>query len=355
MKPVYPSNFDATSYRSLVEHLRLRDQEQQQFNNTVSNLATTYQPLDATLTALAGVTTAADKLIYATGSDAFTTATLTNFARSLLDDADAAAVRSTIAAAGTGVANTFTATQTISSTDAGGAIGPELILDRNSASPAVADGLGVLIFRGRDSGGNAFDYGFITGIISNATNGSEGAGIRIYTSTSGTQQYTEFNPGSMTIIYTDDGGGGGPDLSMWRLSASPAANDLLGQIKWYAQDSGANIDHMATIYAQLLDPTAASEDTNLNFETTQAGTRARRLCVQNGVYTNGASDNGADTISTLKYYYGTGGLYLSTGSGTPEGVVTAPVGSLFLRSDGGATTTLYVKTSGTGNTGWTAK
>jgi hypothetical protein len=45
----------------------------------------------------------------------------------------------------------------------------------------------------------------------------------------------------------------------------------------------------------------------------------------------------------------------TTGTGTPEGVVTAPVGSLFMRTDGAATTTLYVKTSGTGNTGWTAK
>lgn len=43
------------------------------------------------------------------------------------------------------------------------------------------------------------------------------------------------------------------------------------------------------------------------------------------------------------------------GSGTPEGVVTAPVGVLFLRSDGGANTTLYVKESGTASTGWVAK
>lgn len=47
------------------------------------------------------------------------------------------------------------------------------------------------------------------------------------------------------------------------------------------------------------------------------------------------------------------GLY--TGTGDPDGVVTAPVGSLFLRSDGGAGTTLYVKESGTGDTGWVAK
>lgn len=44
-----------------------------------------------------------------------------------------------------------------------------------------------------------------------------------------------------------------------------------------------------------------------------------------------------------------------TGSGSPEGVVTAVVGSLFTDTAGGAGTTLYVKESGTGNTGWVAK
>lgn len=54
------------------------------------------QPLDATLTALAGVTTSANTLIYATGSDTFTTTALTAFGRSLIDDADAAAGRTTL-------------------------------------------------------------------------------------------------------------------------------------------------------------------------------------------------------------------------------------------------------------------
>lgn len=43
------------------------------------------------------------------------------------------------------------------------------------------------------------------------------------------------------------------------------------------------------------------------------------------------------------------------GTGSPEGVVTAGVGSLFTRTDGGVSTTLYVKESGVGNTGWVAK
>lgn len=42
-------------------------------------------------------------------------------------------------------------------------------------------------------------------------------------------------------------------------------------------------------------------------------------------------------------------------SGSPEGVIAAGVGSVVHRDDGGLLTSLYVKTSGSGNTGWTAK
>lgn len=49
------------------------------------------------------------------------------------------------------------------------------------------------------------------------------------------------------------------------------------------------------------------------------------------------------------------GPSISAGSGSPEGVVTATVGSSFHRSDGGAGTSFYVKESGTGNTGWVPK
>jgi hypothetical protein len=53
---------------------------------------------------------------------------------------------------------------------------------------------------------------------------------------------------------------------------------------------------------------------------------------------------------------GTANLGISRGTGSPEGVVTALVGSLYLRTDGGAATTLYVKESSpTPSTGWVAK
>ena len=46
--------------------------------------------------------------------------------------------------------------------------------------------------------------------------------------------------------------------------------------------------------------------------------------------------------------------YIKRGSGSPEGVVTADIGSVFIRSDGGSATTVYIKESGSGNTGWVA-
>jgi len=48
---------------------------------------------------------------------------------------------------------------------------------------------------------------------------------------------------------------------------------------------------------------------------------------------------------TTKIYYG---------YGSPEGVVVANVGSIYMRKDGGTATSMYIKESGTGATGWVA-
>lgn len=60
---------------------------------------TTKQPLDAGLTSIAGLTTTTNKMIYTTALDTYAVASLTAFARTILDDADATTVRATISAA----------------------------------------------------------------------------------------------------------------------------------------------------------------------------------------------------------------------------------------------------------------
>jgi len=63
------------------------------------------------------------------------------------------------------------------------------------------------------------------------------------------------------------------------------------------------------------------------------------------VRTNGAVEIGTNSAPAFVF----------SGTGTPEGAVTAVIGSLYLRTDGGAGTSHYVKESGSGNTGWVAK
>jgi hypothetical protein len=52
---------------------------------------------------------------------------------------------------------------------------------------------------------------------------------------------------------------------------------------------------------------------------------------------------------------GVGPTKILTGTVPPEGSVTAPPGSMYLNSSGGAGATLYIKESGLGKTGWVAK
>ena len=62
---------------------------------------------------------------------------------------------------------------TITETDAGSSAGPELVLYRNSSSPADADYIGQLQFKGKHDGGGDEIYAKVSGKISDASSGTE--------------------------------------------------------------------------------------------------------------------------------------------------------------------------------------
>lgn len=79
----------------------------------------------------------------------------------------------------------------------------------------------------------------------------------------------------------------------------------------------------------------------------------------NATFFNGAVTLNSGSTYTPAGQFATGSLLLGngcqvvTGSGAPA--LAAPVCSLYLRTDGGASTTLYVKESGAGTSGWVPK
>jgi hypothetical protein len=75
--------------------------------------------------------------------------------------------------------------------------------------------------------------------------------------------------------------------------------------------------------------------------------------VYEGVSGTTYADSNIDFLVPRQIQMGQCRVY--TGVGSPAGSITANVGSLYLRADGGTSTTLYVKESGSGTSGWVAK
>lgn len=85
---------------------------------------TDLQAYDAGLLSIAGLTTAADKMIYTTASDTYTTADLTSAGRALLDDASASDQRTTLGLGGHSTADLASQAQAEAGTDNTTAMSP---------------------------------------------------------------------------------------------------------------------------------------------------------------------------------------------------------------------------------------
>ena len=143
-------------------------------------------------------------------------------------------------------------------------------------------------------------------------------------------------------------------------------NQLAGAFIYLFDSSGNSLETRQiasnTATQITIDGTWASTDSNVSYLVFMPVYLGAANVPWRQVYIGGDDVSSGGTGAqrrVLRFGYGTTsganviGIYY--GTGTPESVVTANVGSLYLRTDGGASTTLYVKTSGTGNTGWTAK
>jgi hypothetical protein len=148
-------------------------------------------------------------------------------------------------------------------------------------------------------------------------------------------------------------------MRLHKNSDSPADGDTLGNLLWSGNDSAGNKVIFAQIVADATAVATGAHDGDLLFYSTQNAAADLQLRMGDGLST-GLPPRGQNTFTagggTGSLFFGLGtvrGIY--GGAGTPEGVVTASPGSMYLNQSGGGGTTLYIKESGTGNTGWVAK
>lgn len=106
---------------------------------------------------------------------------------------------------------------------------------------------------------------------------------------------------AITVRSTDTGANAAPDVILYRDSASPADNDVLGQIKFDGEDSAGNQQTYGTITGQILDEASTSEDGALLFGVVTAGTLANEVRLDGAALSPVTSDGNALGTASLQW------------------------------------------------------
>ena len=214
----------------------------------------------------------------------------------------------------------------IENTDTGADNAPDLVLFRNSASPAADDNLGNLVYRGEDSAGNTHDYASIVASIQDTTNASEDGILDIMASASGTLasririknnkvgigETDPIYPLHLTTTLTGQAlqlqcdandAASGANLMLYHRRGSSGAgqdNDIISTIFYRGKnDNGTpeEIDY-AAIQSVIIDASDGTEDGQLNLQVMDGGTLTTQISVDANAITLGDAVNFVFNTST---------------------------------------------------------
>ena len=256
----------------------------------------------------------------------------------------------------------------IENSDAGADTAPDVVLYRNSASPADSDNLGNLEFRGKDDGGNDHTYAQLVAGISDASNTNEDGILDLITTFAGTNASrirlsgrfvgigegspiypmhltTDLTGTALNLESTVDDSASGADLTLFRRRGASGAgqdDDLLSTVFFRGKNDAGTPEETdyAAIEGKIVDASDGEEDGGLSLQVQTAGAMTTQLELgpaQVFVGAGVAADGG--TISTVNF------RGLNDVSGTPEEInYSALVATIVDNADGQEDGRLQVQT-----------
>jgi hypothetical protein len=187
----------------------------------------------------------------------------------------------------------------IENNDAGLDTAPDLVLYRNSASPADDDNLGNIEFRGRNDNSQDHAYAQILAKISDASDATEDGIVDIITSSAGSQstriraigQYVginETNPlhslhvsestvaTALFVESTENAASSAADVVLYhhRNGAAGQDNDVISSVVFRSNNDAATplAETYASVVASIVDATDTEEDGKIDLQVQSAGT-----------------------------------------------------------------------------------
>lgn len=190
---------------------------------------------------------------------------------------------------------------TLTSTDAGAAGAPDLVIDRNSATPAAADIAGRLVFTGRDSTAANTTYAYFEGQILDPVDGTEDGKLRFNTIVNGSLAVGLAVAQGVTVgtgAVTDKGAGSlnasagvyvnGHGTVAQVVSVTSATYQTLGTIMPY-DNSIPQITEGDEIFNLAITPTNASSILRITF-TGMVGGGAAGTIVSSGLFVDATAN-----------------------------------------------------------------
>ena len=215
----------------------------------------------------------------------------------------------------------------ISGTDSGGSTAPDLVLYRDSSSPADGDNVGMLQFRGNTSTSASANYAAIFASIDDVTDGTMDGSLSFSVTSSGNQA-----PSSGTVIMTLDSTGidvtgsvtadgltvdstnnsgntGTPTIVIKDLDTAVSAGQYTGAIEFETSDTG-NPGINSYIRSVM---TGSGGAGSFTFGTGFAGSLADRVLIDD----NGDISFYEDTGTTPKFFWDASAESLGIGTSSP--------------------------------------